>query len=153
VIDAGEHSLRATAPGFQSANRTVTLAGADRASVRLELTAIAQAKEAPAKPRGAFWPGFVITGGLAAGAIVSGAVMLDAQSHLGQLKNDPGSDPGQRESYATRVNSAALAADILTGLALVAGGISIYLSLTPERSPKSASVAISPKRVVLSVPF
>jgi hypothetical protein len=154
VIDAGEHTLRATAPGFQSANKTVTLAGADRASVRLELTAIPLARaEAPVHARPIFWPGFVITGGLAAGAIVSGAVMLDAQSHLGQLKNDPASDPGQRDSAATRVNSAALAADILTGLALVAGGISIYLSLGPERSPKPASIAVSPQRVVLSVPF
>jgi Tetratricopeptide repeat len=154
VIDAGEHTLRATAAGFQSANKTVTLAGADRASVRLELAAIPQARaEAPPKARGPFWPGFVITGGLAAGAIVSGAVMLDAQSHLSQLKNDPKSDPGQRDSAATRVNSAALAADILTGLALVAGGISIYLSLGPERSPKPASIAVSPQRVLLSVPF
>jgi tetratricopeptide (TPR) repeat protein len=156
VIDAGEHTLRATAPGFQAANRTVTLAGADRAAVRLELAALAPqraANEAPARPRSLFWPGFVATGALAAGGIVSGAIMLDARSHLSQLQNTPGSDPAQRESAANRQNSAALAADIFTGLAVVAGSISIYLSLGTDRAAKGPSVAVSPQRVALSVSF
>jgi hypothetical protein len=155
VIDAGEHSLRATAPGYQAANRTVTLAGADRASVRLDLVALlpVRSSDAPAHARGPFWPGFAITGGLAAGAIVSAAIMFDARSHLNELLNTPGSDAAQRESTASRVNSAAIAADVLTGLTLVAGGISVYLSLTPERAAKAPSVAVSPQKVVLSVSF
>jgi hypothetical protein len=156
VIDAGEHTLRATAPGFQAANKTITLAGADRASVRLELAATPLQRsptETATHARGPFWPGFVITGGFAAGAVVSAAFMLDARSHLSDLQSTPGSDAAQRESTANRVNSAALAADILTGLTVVAGGISVYFSLAPERAAKAPSVAISPQKVALSVPF
>jgi hypothetical protein len=156
VIDAGEHTLRATAQGFLPKDRTVTLAGGDRASVRLDLEAFAQAHpgpEGPPRSRGVFWPGFVATGALAAGAAVSGALMLDARSHLSQLQNTPGSDAAQRETDASRANSAALAADILTGLAVVAGGISIYLSLGSDHSARSPSVAVSPQKVVLSVSF
>jgi hypothetical protein len=156
VIDAGEHSLRATAPGFQTANKTITLAGADRASVHLDLVLLPpqrSANETTVRPRGPFWPGFAVAGGLAAGAVVSAALMLDARSHFNDLQNTPGSDPAQRDSTASRVNSAALAADLLTGLAVVAGGISVYLSLTPERAAKAPSVAVSPQKVVLRVSF
>ncbi|MBV9950123.1 MAG: PEGA domain-containing protein, partial [Myxococcales bacterium] len=160
-IDAGEHTLRATAPGFAPTNRTVTLAGGDRAVVRLNLVAVPSGRPGePARVHTIFWPGFVATGALAAGAIVSGAIMLDARSHLSQLQNTP-SDPGpsadtaasERASTANRANTAALAADILTGLAVVTGGVSLYLSLGPDHPVKSPSMAISPQRVELSVPF
>jgi hypothetical protein len=156
VIDAGEHTLRATAPGYSASDRTVTLAGGDRAAVRLELLAFAQPHaptEAPQRARNIFWPGFVATGALGVGAIVSGVVMLDARSRLNQLQNTPASDPGERSSAASTANTAALAADILTGLAVVTGGVSIYLTLGPDHSSKSASVAIGPQRIVLSGSF
>lgn len=154
VIDAGEHSLRATAPGFQALNRTVTLAGADRATVRLDLVALALShSETPARVRSPFWPGIIATGALGAGAIVSGVIVLEGRSHLSQLQNEPGSDAAQRESTANRVNTAALTADVLTGLAVVAGGVSLYLSFAVDHAAKSPSIAISPQRVVLSVPF
>ena len=157
VIDAGEHTLRATAPGFVSQDRTVTLAGGDRASVRLELVAFTPVRAAPEAParaaRPLFWQGFAAAGGLAAGAIVSGVIMLDERSRLNQLLNTPGSDRGQRESAANGANTAALTADVLTGLAIVAGGVSIYISLGPERSSKAPSLAISPRKAALSIPF
>jgi Tetratricopeptide repeat/PEGA domain len=156
VIDAGEHTLRASAAGYQTANRTVTLAGRDRVAVRLDLVAVPIARTPPEllpRPRAFFWPGFVAAGGLAAGSVVSGVVMLDARSHLNQLQGTPGSDPGQRASAANLSNSAALAADILAGLAVVTGGVSIYLSIGPDHGAKAPSLAISPQRVVLSLTF
>ncbi|MDP9036682.1 MAG: tetratricopeptide repeat protein [Myxococcota bacterium] len=157
VIDAGEHVVQATAPGYRATNRAITLAGADHMAVRLDLVPLAPqhlANEAPARGHVAFVPGFVGAGALAAGAIVSGVVMLDARSHLTDLQNTPGSDAGQRQSAAARINAAALTADIFSGLAIVATGISIYLSVGPEHSQKrSPSVAIAPQRVSLSLPF
>jgi hypothetical protein len=152
VIDAGEHTLRATAQGYSSSDRTVTLAGGDRAAVRLELIAFAQPRasiEAPTHARGVFWPGFVATGALAAGAIVSGVVMLDWRSHLSQLLNTPGSSVSQRDSAANSANTAGLTADILTGLAVVAGSVSIYITLGSDHSSKAPSVAVGPQRIVL----
>ena len=158
VIDAGEHTLRATAPGYSASDRTVTLAGGDRAAVRLELVAFALAlPRAPVEtaqhPRSIFWPGFVATGALAAGAIVSGAVTLSLDAHLNDLKNTVGSSDAERQTAANNVNSAALAADVLTGLAVVAGGISIYITLSPDHPSKTPSVAVSPQRIVLSGSF
>src|SRR5579883_755987 len=150
MIDAGEHTLRATAPGYRAANKTMTLAGGDRASVRLDLVAVPVQRAAtdalPTRVHTVFWPGFLATGALAAGAIVSGAIMLDANSRLNQLKNTPSdsSSATDRSNMANRVNTAALAADILSGLAIVTGGVSLYLSLVPEHTVKSPSIAISP---------
>lgn len=158
VIDAGEHTLRATAPGYSASDRTVTLAGGDRAAVRLELVAFTLAPprapvETAQHPRSIFWPGFVATGALAAGAVVSGAVMLSFDAHLSDLKNTAGSSDAARTTAANNVNSAGLAADILTGLSVVVGGISIYLTLGPDHSSKTPSVAVSPQRIVLSGSF
>ena len=154
VIDAGEHTLRASAPGYLASDKTVTLAGGDRASVRLDLVAFTQAHpETPSHARPVFWPGFVATGALGVGAIVSGIVMLDARSRLENLQNTADSDAGQRSNAANTQNVAALTADILTGLAVVAGGVSLYLTLGPDHSPKSAAVTVGPQRVVLSGSF
>jgi hypothetical protein len=155
VIDAGEHTLRASASGYLSNDRTVTLAGGDHTAVRLELRPVSQQHPEATGPhaRPIFWPGFVATGALAAGAIVSGVIMLNSQSHLDQLKNTAGTTAAQLDSSANGANSAALAADILAGLAVVAGGISLYLSLGSEHNAKAPSVAVSPQKVVLSMPF
>jgi len=156
VIDAGEHTLRATAQGYSASDRTVTLAGGDRAAVRLELVAFAlpRASSEPAPhARSVFWPGFVASGVLAAGAVASGAIMLSLDAHLIDLKNRAGSTDAARNSAASNVNTAALAADILTGLAVVTGGVSLYLTFGPDRSSKSPSVAVGLDRIVLSGSF
>ena len=155
VIDAGEHTLRATAPGYLATDKTVTLAGGDKASVRLELRAFNQPQKPAevAKTHVVFWPGFAVTAALAAGSVVAGIVTLDDHSNLNQLKNNPAATTPQLQNAANSNNSAALAADVLAGLAVIAGGISIYLSVGPEHTAKTPSVAVSPQRVVLSMPF
>jgi tetratricopeptide (TPR) repeat protein len=150
VIDAGEHSLRAIAPGYQPALKTVTLAGGDRTSIRLDLVSLTLptkvVAEAPQEHHRIFWPGFVATGALAAGAVVSGIVMANARSNLSTLQNED-SQASERQLWANRVNSAALAADIFAGTAIVAGGVSLYLSLRPDHSQKSSTLAVSPRGI------
>lgn len=162
LIDAGEHVIKAQASGYTSRERTVTLAGGDRAAIRFDLAAAA----APPPPHHAagpgadgssshriFWPGFVATGALAIGTVVGGAVMFNAKSDLQSLQDTPGSDAGQRQSAADRANTAALATDILAGLTLVAGAASVYFSLTSDRSPRAPTVALTPQRISLSAAF
>jgi len=154
LIDAGEHTLRATAPGYTAAYRTVTLAGADRIAVRLQLVVIPEKQSTPQeRGRTVFWPGFVATGVLATGAIVTGAVMLDARSRLTTLQNTPDSSAIQRTSDANEVNNTALAADIMTGLAIATGAVSLYLSLRVDHSLKPVTLAISPQKVSISGTF
>ncbi len=156
LIDAGEHTLRATASGYQAAYKTITVAGADHIAVRLQLVAIPlQGRSEAPQERGRtlFWPGFVATGALAAGAIVSGAIMLDARSRLNTLQNTPGSSAADRSNDAKTTNNAALAADILTGLAVATGAVSLYLSLRVDHTLRPATVAISPQGLSLSGSF
>ncbi len=157
LIDAGEHTLRATAAGFLPALRTITLAGGDVTSVRLELVALSPLSsplsppEAPhERGRSLFVPGVVASGLLAAGAIVSGSIMLVERSKLGTLQSTPGSSESQRTSAANEANSFAAAADICSGLAIVTGGVSLYLSLRVDHSPRPASGMLggSPKLVL-----
>ena len=163
VIDAGEHTLRATAPGYQPALKTVTLAGGDRTGIRLELVSLTlptkPIAEAPQEHHRLFWPGFVVTGAAAVGAIISGALAADAASHLTTLKSEgftaanATAAQNERETWTNRQNTANLAADIFTGAAIVAGGVSIYLSLRPDHSQKSTTLAISPRGIDVSQSF
>jgi hypothetical protein len=157
LIDAGEHTLRAVASGYHPGYKTFTLAGADHTSVHVDLLALPVQRgpnDVPTeKGRTLFWPGFVATGAFAAGAIVGGVIMLDARSRLSQEQNTLGSSSSQRTSAANEVNQAALAADILTGLAVVTGGVSLYLSLRVDHSPRPLALTLSPERVSLSGTF
>lgn len=152
LIDAGEHTLRASAPGYASKDRTVTLAGGDHVAVRFDLVSLAPTaknEEQPVKRRPVFWPGFAAAGGLAVGSVVSGVVMLNARSRLSTVQNTPNASTTELHTYASRANTAALVADIFTGLAVVTGGVSLYLSLMPEKAqkPANAAVAITPQSV------
>ena len=151
LIDAGEHTLRATAPGYAPKDRTITLAGGDHVQVRFDLVSLAPkevVKEtAPAPSHKIFWPGFVAAGALAGGAVASGIVMLNAKNHLNDLQNTPGSSANERQSAANRVNAAAVVADVFTACAIAAGGISLYITLTSDSTSKT-QVAISPQKVV-----
>jgi hypothetical protein len=155
LIDAGEHTLRASAAGYEPALRTLTLAGGDAAVVRFDLgpTKGASAPSLSPARRRLFVPGLIGTGALAAGAITSGIVMLSARSNLTNLQNTVGSSPQARASAANEVNTAALVADVLTGLTIVGGGVTLFLSLPTESSPPSPTVSISPNRVVVTGTF
>lgn len=156
LIDAGEHTFRAAAMGFQPAVQTLMLAGGDVASVRLQLVALSTAL--PSEPpregfRSLFVPGVIATGVLAAGAVGSGVIMLVARSKLNSLQSTAGSSESQRTSAANEVNSAAAVADACSGLAIVAGGVSLYMSLRVDHSPRPSSGAVDPPKLVFSGTF
>jgi hypothetical protein len=156
LIDAGEHTFRATASGFQPGFRTITLAGGDVASVRLQLVALSPLLrvEIPReRGRSFFLPGLIATGAFTAGAIVGGSIMLSERSRLISLQNTAGSTEAQRTSAANQVNTAATVADICTGLAIVSGGVSLYLSLRVDHSLRPSVGAVIPRGLALSGTF
>jgi hypothetical protein len=155
LIDAGEHTFRATAAGYRPGFRTVTLAGGDVASVRLQLLAIPVLRaEAPReRARSVFVPGFVATGLFTVGAIVSGAIMLSDRSKWLSEQNTVGSTEAQRAGTANQVNTAAAVADVCTGLALVSGGVSLYLSLRVDHSSRPSVGDVVPHGLALSGKF
>jgi hypothetical protein len=155
LIDAGEHTLRASAPGYEPGLRTLTLAGADASVVHFDLVATKRATPTltTSDRRHLFVPGVVATGVFAAGAIGSGIVMLSARGHLTSLQNTPGSTSQSRSSAASEANTAGIIADVCTGLAVVSGGLSLYLSLQVGSSPKAPEISISPNHVLFSGTF
>jgi hypothetical protein len=155
LIDAGEHTFRATASGFQPGYRTITLAGGDVASVRLQLVAIEPLRvDIPReRARSIFIPGVIATGVFAAGAIVSGSIMLAARSRLSSQQDTVGSTEAERSSSASEVNIAAAVADVCTGLAVVSGGVSLYLSLRVDRPLRPSVGTVVPQGLALSGTF
>jgi hypothetical protein len=159
LIDAGEHTISATSPGYDRVDKSITLAGTDKAAVKFTLVpVIRQTEGGPEVGRThLFIPGIVATGALAIGGAVSFGLMLNANSTLNQLKANTPYDPGNAQTYVNRVNTAALVADILGGLAVVSGAVTIYISLRTEKDkPKPSvtpSVAITPTSASLAWSF
>jgi len=157
LVDVGEHTLGASAPGHIAVARSIVLAGADHATVHIDLPVQVRLSTSLPVPdsgsHGAFWPGFVGAGVFAVGAAVSGIAMLEAGSSLTTLKNTPGSDPSARAHYASQFSTDSVVADVFSGLALVSGGVSIYLSLRPTSSRARASIGLALDHVSISGAF
>jgi putative ubiquitin-RnfH superfamily antitoxin RatB of RatAB toxin-antitoxin module len=149
LVDPGEHTLEAKAAGFVVQAHTLKLASQDavRLEIKLELARPTDApKPAPLAPRTVhpperrvFWPGVAATAALAGGALASGIVSLRADADLRAAKEESTSSAGKREELSQRVNVSAVVTDVLGGLAIVTGGVTLYLSLrrTPAESAPS----------------
>ena len=83
------------------------------------------------------WFGWAGTGFLAAGAITTGILALDARSAAEESLARFGADAGSVDSERSRMQTLATASDILSVAALVAGGVSLYLTL--RRDPKAVA--------------
>lgn len=192
LVGAGRHRIVVSKAGFGSVTRIVEIASAELQKVPVELVEtkpVAADKPpppaslppppppspviAPPEPRlpppsalpVAAW---VVTGGLAAGAIVTGSLALVASS---DLKTQRTSGTATRDDLAgvrSKTQSLALATDILAGCAVVAGGVSLYFSFAGGSSsdakpsaPKAAgalsrptvNVGVTPGGVTLSGTF
>ena len=175
VIDAGEHTVEVRKAGFYDKSTQVTLAGRDKIEVKLDLLKIPEAqaarvivehpdKPAPTKNRTAAYVGWTATGTLAVTAGVLGYFGITKANQLASLRTTYGVTRGQLDSTKSSASSLLLAADIAGGVALVAGGVSLYLTLSRERpsqpsSPKPGAVGttiglgFSPREIRLRATF
>jgi hypothetical protein len=105
------------------------------------------------------WLGFSATGLFASGAIVTGIEALSASSSLSRAKSDGPSTAATLGSLASRAHAFALASDILSGSALLVGGVTLYFTLrAPRTAPApapaaSASLAVGLGRVSIEASF
>jgi hypothetical protein len=74
--------------------------------------------------------GWIATGALAVGAITVGAIAWNTSSQLSDLRNSFPADPSELNSKSSRVVTLSAIADGLGAAAIVAGGISLYWTLT-----------------------
>jgi len=83
------------------------------------------------------WAGWAVTGVLAAGAAVTGVMALSASSELVEQREGPNATRAMLDDQSSKVGMLALVSDILTGCAVVAGGVSLYLTVTAGPSRPS----------------
>lgn len=182
LVSAGARRVTARLDGFVPMTRKVDVAGGDALSLRLELVEVdpeplpepppkqpspprpapqplPPAAPAPAaKGSGIPWEGWTVAGGLAAGAAVTGVLALRASDDLQDKKASPNVGSDELDSTSRRARAFALATDVLGAGALVAGGVSLYLTLerdveTERGTEGTLRVNVVPTGVGLSGSF
>ena len=159
LVNAGVRKFEARKPGYQPADRVLTLAGGDTVELKFELAEIAPpvvapVREAPKPVRKVVevpsytWIGWVTTGLLAAGAAGTGVGAIAQQGSVDDQVNSPlgagETASGKREAIdraeSTRFGLA-LASDILLGSAIVAGGVTLGFAIAQSKEDGSATAA------------
>jgi hypothetical protein len=96
--------------------------------------------------------GWVSTGLLAVGAGVVGYLAYDASNGLDTARGAFPADPADLERRASKVQKLSLAADILTGAALIVGSISLYVTVSKSKS-REVRVGMSGGNLVIGGNF
>jgi hypothetical protein len=165
LVAAGRPRVQVTLAGYAPVSRVVEVAGMETSSVDIELIPEAEAatgraalstagvaRSAPSVsvPK-APW---VVTGILAAGAGVTGALALWSSSDLKARRGELTSTADDLSQRSTRTKQLALATDILLGTTVVAAGIATYLTVTrPSAETVALVVAPDGARLVLNGAF
>jgi hypothetical protein len=160
MVGAGRHRITASKEGYRSVTKVVEVAGADSLKIPLDLQKLEAGSPQPpattptvvpttpattpttpattptSKPpvvdegHGIPWAGWAVTGVLAAGAAVTGVLALSASSELATQRDGTGATRQALDDQSSKVGTLALVSDILTGCAVVAGGVSLYFTVT-----------------------
>lgn len=179
IVNAGRHTIVAKKAGLMEDRETVVLAGTDRVALDLELleppagqpaspiyvtpptrddpgTPGAPPPKPPPEP-GTAWIGWVTTGTLAAGAIVTGLLALKASSDLDDLKNTFPVSRDELDDQESQRLGLSVATDVLAGLAVVSAGVSIWWTISEndgdDEGDVTARVVVSPASVGIAGSF
>jgi hypothetical protein len=174
VVNPGHHTLRTAKDGVTSETQRVAAAGGDHLSVELTLPepVLAPAPVAPAQtpivatpispapaveappveaPPSRVWIGWLVTGAFACGSLATGIEALSTNASLSRAKADAPTSGDSLTSLSSRARGFAIASDVMTGAALVSGGLTLYLTLRqPSRHappPASARVELGAGRL------
>jgi len=157
LMDAGVHRVTLRRPGYLPKTEDVTLAGGDNKSIEVTLelqpeekqTIVVREREI-VDDSAQTWiiAGWATTGALAAGAIVTGIMGKNEANELDQLR---GADARDYTDLAQRIDDTKknastlfLASDVLTGAALIVGGLSLWITLDPPEPERPASPGETP---------
>jgi hypothetical protein len=153
VVDAGEHTVEVRKGGFYDKSSFVTVAGREEAEVKVDLVKMPPSavverhtdRYVEQKPdRSLMWIGWTATGTLAIGAGVVGYLGVTKANDLESMRTDYGVTKNQLDETKNSARTLFMVSDIMGAAAVVAGGVSLYLTLTssssaPEKPPASAT--------------
>lgn len=164
AVSIGRRRLAATKPGETPVSRLVEVAAGETAAINLAVaggpTKPADGSDTQAPPAGAdhgnnglLIAGWVGTGALAAGAVVTGILATSKSSSLKDARAQFPADKGDLDSKASSVKTLALVTDILGASAIILGGVTLYFTLTKPSSTTTARLGTSGSRLLLEGTF
>lgn len=160
LVDAGVLHVHVARPGYASCIREVTLAGGDTQVVVIDMPVAGPTFVAPTAtplPREAI-AGWVVTGILTAGAITTGIITsVSASNYESKRKTAiPGSPAEARAELLQQrsdVKTLAFTTDVIGVTALVAGVVSLYLTLRERPKTDVAQVRVQGSGAMLTLGF
>ncbi|MBI5535379.1 MAG: PEGA domain-containing protein [Deltaproteobacteria bacterium] len=166
MVSAGRRKVTASLKGKTPVTRMLDLAGGDTSRLAIELQAGDDSQAGregnEAKPGGASsvnpihpepekpastgkfpWIAWGVTGLFAVGTTITGVLALSASKDLASKRDTPNVGSDTLEDARSKTSTLALTTDILGAATLVAGGVSLYLTLKKgESAPASGTVQL-----------
>lgn len=149
LVAAGTVRVHASKTGYEPRTEVMQLAGGDERVVRIELAKIAREVivEREGVPTAAVI-GWIATGVLAAGAVGTGIAASSAATKFDTMRTTPISGSAEQarvdlDRQADLADGLALATDALIGAAIVAGGVSLWLTLRGHAKPGAPAYALT----------
>ncbi|MCU0687564.1 MAG: PEGA domain-containing protein, partial [Polyangiaceae bacterium] len=143
-VNPGRRKVSAAKAGYVPATKIVAAAMADSVRIHLtlsSLTTTAAPAATPSPPDNPWatraWVGWGVTGLLAAGAGVTGALALNASHKLDQLRDTPNASGAELDSKYTTMKTLGLSSDVLLGSAVVAAGLSTWFTIRASQAPSA----------------
>jgi hypothetical protein len=176
LISAGVRQLQLRKTGYETANKTMTVAGGDEVAVEFELTELPESSAAPVvvqasdrpmqdnrpiddRPSKApMWITLATTGLLAGGAVTFAVFTKKADDDLERELNRMPLDQDRVTSKRDDVKRNALLTDGFTAASVVSAGLFVYFAISTSKSSSSdakttttANVRIAPSPTSLHV--
>jgi hypothetical protein len=146
MVNPGSRRITASKPGYNPSTVVVTVVASEARRVSLDPQQVAQSKVIVERASIVPVVTWAATGVLAAGAATAGIVALNAEKKLKDRKDtEIGAPAGAFDDDAAKVRNWSIASDALTAGAVIAGGLSVYLSFfrgpRAEPAPQKAGVS------------
>ncbi len=185
-VNAGKHKFSASRAGSEPVTRVMPLAGEDKVTLQLDVSSkagVVKAQDSTDKamtaPNGAkrpkastalteqepktehsyVWIGWTLTAALGVGTGIAGYIATNDASDLKKLRDSPGANRQTLNEQEDSTFRSALVTDILLGATLIAGGISLYSTLSSapsaekDRAQQDLALAVGPKGLLVRGSF
>jgi hypothetical protein len=154
LVSVGPRKLTVICPGPRSTSQRIEVVAGETQRIELHPPAPAPAavraamnlaahESKPAQPGKGYVTGWIVSGVLVAATAALGATTLVEQSKLGQLRNTFPVTKSEIDRQTALTTGLAITSDVLGAAAIVAAGVSTYLTVKHERSKQHLRVGLS----------